>query len=57
MSTIVFSILTSIKDPGIIPRYPILRAINNGIIPEKYTKPVVDTEASAITHGKKFCDT
>ena len=43
--TVVFSILTSIKDPGIIPRYPILKAINNGILPEKCAKPELDDDA------------
>ena len=52
--TIAFSMLTSWSDPGIIPKYPILRAINNGVIPEKYAKPIVDGEANIVTNGKKF---
>lgn len=57
ISVIVFSILTTTKDPGIIPRYPILRALNNGIIPEKFAKPVIDQPGDQLDSGKKFCNT
>ena len=52
--TISFSLMTSLSDPGIIPRYPILRAINNGVIPDKFSKPKIVGEANIITEGKKF---
>lgn len=55
--TIVFSIITSVWDPGIIPRYAVLRAINNGIIPERYAKPILEMEANSLSSDKKFCKT
>lgn len=52
--TIVFSIITSVKDPGIIPRYPLLKALNDGVLPEKYTKPVADPEINQAENDRKF---
>ena len=50
--TIVFSLLTTFKDPGIIPRYPILMAINNGVIPKKCARSETDSD-----ENNKFCST
>lgn len=50
--TIVFSLLTAFKDPGIIPRYPILMAINNGVIPKKCARSETDSDGN-----NKFCST
>ena len=44
--------MTTIKDPGIIPRYAILRALNNGIIPERFAKPILDNEANVLANDK-----
>lgn len=44
LATLIFSAITSYKDPGIIPKYPILKAINDGFIPEKFKKPSSDQE-------------
>ena len=47
--TISFSHMTSLSDPGIIPRYPTFQAINNGEIPDKFSKPKIDGEDNIIT--------
>lgn len=57
ISTVLFSLVTSFKDPGIIPKYPILRAINNGIIPEKFTRLSLEGDNTADKTGQKFCQT
>lgn len=54
---IVFSIITSLSDPGIIPRYPILRAINNGIVPEKFAKPWSDLKVEEKNAKSRFWKT
>ena len=56
-STIVFSLITSYKDPGIIPRYPLLRAISNGEIPKKFCKDSDDGEPKNPEDEKKFWKT
>lgn len=46
LATIVFSLVTSFKDPGIIPRYALLKAINEGVIPDKFTKKADNFESN-----------
>jgi ABC-type multidrug transport system fused ATPase/permease subunit len=57
VATVVFSLITSYKDPGWIPRYAILRSINNGVIPERFSKPCDDNEANLASSDKRFCKT
>ena len=57
ISTVLFSLISSWKDPGIIPRYAILRAINNGIMPDRFSKLSLEEQDPGDKEKKKFCQT
>ncbi|CAI2381782.1 unnamed protein product [Moneuplotes crassus] len=51
VTTILLSVITSFKDPGIILRYPLMKALNDGLIPENFQKDLNGDKE------QKFCKT